>query len=469
MEVKRRLKNLSKLSRELLAEGESERSDFKRRPEGISADDLVAFANSETGGDILAGVEEQIIKKTQVGIVCGCNVDDAAILQVLNKAVSCIPPVAITAYIENLSDKPILRVQVPSSETKPHCTAKGVYCRRDGTRNRPLHPAELLRLFLDSEASTFAARFETAAQRITDELYSLENSLESSIKSMADQLGWADMQLGDTESTLSSIEGLVANLTISSKKTNSRLRALFRQDKRDDPVRKSARLEYLDRLIQQISDNENLVKHVVAGRELKLENDISSDSDLANEDLDQLLKIASRHVRITERDKEYEIVVRPPKNCSSVELDGSTQKLEDGGEIASDLVKRAKRAFLLGFVSFEGAIVGTAALTKPPVSTRTKVLNLAKSKLDPNALDYELGWVLLDDNHRQKGQMTRLMKELLSQVKGSVVFAVSASTNQLVREVLTQFDFLQDGIEFGSRVETKKLFVRGAPETQSSN
>lgn len=469
MAVKRRLKNLSKLTRELLGEGESERSDFKRRPDGISADDLVSFANSETGGDILAGVDEQIVEKAQNGKICGCNVDDAAILQVLNKAVNCIPPVAITVFIENLNDKPILRVRVPSSETKPHCTPRGVYCRRDGARNRPLHPSELLRLFLDSEASAFAARFETAAERIADELGSLESSLDQSIKAMADQLGWADMQLGDTESTLSSIQGLVANLTTGSKKTNSRLRALFRQDERDDPVRERARLEHFNRLIRQISDDEQLTKHVVAGGELQVNGETSSDSDLTDEDLEKILVAAARYVRNSERDKEYEIVVKSPTDLSSVELNEFTKKLENGGESGSALVKRVNRAFLIGFVSFEGAIVGTAALTKPPVSTRKKVLNTAKSKLDANTLDYELGWIFLDDTHREKGQMTRLMKEILSQVKSSSLFATVANSNELTRELLTQFDFLKDGIEFGSRKNTKNLFIHGSPDTQKSD
>lgn len=250
MAIKTRIKNLSSLTRELLAEGESVRSDFKRLPDGISTDDLVAFANSETGGNILAGIDEHIVERAQVGIVRGCEVGDATVLQILNKAVSCIPPVSINVYIENLDDKPILRVEVPPSQTKPHCTPKGVYCRRDGARNRPLHPSELLRLFLDSEASAFAARFEVAAERITGDLSDLEASLESSIKNMADQLGWAEYQLGDTESTLSTIQGLVTRLTTDTSNVNSRLRALFRQDKRDDPVREKAHLRYVNNQIK---------------------------------------------------------------------------------------------------------------------------------------------------------------------------------------------------------------------------
>ena len=72
MAAPRRTKRISALTTSLLREGESERCDFKRAPEGISTDDLVAFANSEEGGSILAGVDERAGPGgTQVGFVRG--------------------------------------------------------------------------------------------------------------------------------------------------------------------------------------------------------------------------------------------------------------------------------------------------------------------------------------------------------------------------------------------------------------
>jgi predicted HTH transcriptional regulator len=204
--VARRTKTISKSTRTLLAEGESERADFKRTPDGISAEDLVSFANTEAGGSILAGVEEQCGPGgEQIGVVRGCDVSDATILQITNKALSCVPAVGIRVHIEGLGKTPFLRVDIPPSQTKPHCTPKGIYCRRDGSRNRPLHPGELLSIFLESESRAFAEKFEAAASRITDDLGELEASLDHSIRSMADQLGWADSKLGDTESTLSAV------------------------------------------------------------------------------------------------------------------------------------------------------------------------------------------------------------------------------------------------------------------------
>jgi hypothetical protein len=471
MAIKKRIKNLSKLTRELLAEGESVRSDFKRLPDGISADDLVAFANSEAGGSILAGVDEHIVDKAQIGLVRGCDVSDATVLQVLNKAVSCIPPVSIDVYIENLDDKPILRVEVPPSHTKPHCTPKGVYCRRDGARNRPLHPSELLRLFLDSEASVFAARFEVAAERITADLSNLEASLDSSIKSMSDQLGWAEYQLGDTESTLSTIQGLVAKLTTDTDDVNSRLRALFRQDKREDPIRKKARLQYVNRRINEIREDENLFAHVVAGGKLTVKGKQREDSDITDEDAKQLLEIATRHIYETERDKKYLIVVKAPKACSDAELDQFAAKVADGGEVADGIRQRAKRAFRLGMIVHEDAVVGTAALKKPAASYRTKVFKKAGSQLDPAAYPYELGWIFFDVPHRKKGQMTRLINDLLPAAKGSALFATTRTSNDIMQEMLAQIDFSEDGTEYQSEqnpAETVKLFVRTAPQIEAS-
>lgn len=467
MAIKKRLKNLSKLTRQLLSEGESARSDFKRIPDGISADDLVAFANSDDGGQILAGIDEQTIDKAQIGVVRGCDVSDAAVLQVLNKAISCIPPVSIDVYIENLDDKPILRVEIQSSQAKPHCTPKGVYCRRDGARNRALHPSELLRLFLDSEASAFAARFEVAAERITEDLSKLESSLDDSIKSMSDQLGWAEFQLGDTESTLDSIQGLVAKLTINTSNANSRLRALFRQDERDDPVREKARLHYFNKLIKEIEEDENLFNHVASGGELALNSKQPEDSDMSDEDAKQLLQLAVRHVQDTERDKKYKIVVKASKACTDDELDQFAAKAADGGEVADGIRDRVERAFRLGFIVYDNAIIGTAALKKPAGGYRDKVFKKASSRLDPSAYPYELGWIFLDEPHRKKGQMTRLINDLLPAAKDSGLFATTRTSNEIMRDILAQLKFSEEGAEYKSEQnpgDTLNLFVRAAAQ-----
>jgi RimJ/RimL family protein N-acetyltransferase len=468
MTVKKRIENLSKVTRGLLLEGENERLDFKRRVDGISSDDLIAFANSETGGQILVGVDERTEGKIEIGVVCGCDVSDAAILQVLNKSVSCLPPVALNVFIENLKDKPIIRIEIPSSSTKPHCTQKGTYCRRDGTRNRPLHPSELLRLFLDSEARAFAARFEVAAERITNELSDLQSSLQDSINSMSDQLGWADFKFDDTESTLDQIQGLIAKLTQDTDKANSRLRTLFAQDQRDDPVQQDERRNFVNECVDKILSSPDILSAIASEDELTLRVESSENRDVSEDDKKELIQLAIDHVRRAERDKQYQILVRPPKAFSNLELEQFVEIVERGGEVANGVAGRAKRAFQLGFIACDGKIVGTAALKRPTESYKQKVFKKAKSELDPAQYEFEIGWIYLEVPHRGKGQMTRLLDALLRQTDLKPLFATTRVSNEIMREMLEQLRFQADGFEYASDSDLDsnlKLFVRKAEGT----
>lgn len=261
---------LSKVTKAALLSGESETVDFKRTAESITTEDLVAFAN-RSGGTIYAGVEELSDSQgVQRGVAIGCDVSDSAKLQVLNKAVSCIPPVAVELHIENLAASPIIRVVIPASASKPHCTTKGIYCRRDGVRNRPLHPTELLKIYLDQEASAFAERFESTADRVTANLEQLEQTLSESIDSMGSQLGWAEYKLGDTESTIDTILGRVVLTEKAVADVETRLRALFRQDDREDPVRDQVRADFVKSIVDQLLNDKALLKRAAEGASLQI-------------------------------------------------------------------------------------------------------------------------------------------------------------------------------------------------------
>ncbi|WP_180336057.1 AlbA family DNA-binding domain-containing protein [Pleomorphomonas diazotrophica] len=283
----------------LLQAGEGDRVDFKRGPDGVSAEDLVAFANAG-GGAILAGVDERADDGgAQVGVVVGCDVGDGTILQIANKALGCIPPIAIDVSIENDDDKSFLRINVPSSATKPHCTPKGVYCTRAGRRNRALHPTELLKIFLESEARAFAERFEAAAGRITNELGELEESLESSIQNMADQLGWADSKLGDTESALATIQVYVTRINSETNDIASRLRTMFRQDKRDDPVTERERNKLRGELVDQLLNDRKLLDTLAKGTAaVKIGVEGKAAEELTKEDLQAILMDALKIVTV---------------------------------------------------------------------------------------------------------------------------------------------------------------------------
>jgi len=262
----KRYESISNAAQKLLTEGESARVDFKALPNGVSVKDLVSFANTDVGGTILVGVEEKRgAKGEQVGNIVGSDISDSTILQIKDKALHCIPPICIEVHIENLNTNPFLRVEIPASQTKPHCTREGVYCRRDGNRNAPLQPTELLGIFLDKEAQAFAEKFQAAADRITHDLDYLEQCLTQSIESMADKLGWSERKLDDTESMFHSTVSYALSAKEETEYISTRLRALFAQDGRHDPVRNPIRKQLLKDLVAQLSNDDALLESVVRG------------------------------------------------------------------------------------------------------------------------------------------------------------------------------------------------------------
>ena len=467
MASNKRMKGLSPLTRRLLAAGEGDQVDFKKIPDGISQDDLVAFANSEMGGRILVGVDEETVDGAQVGSVRGCDVSDGTILQITNKAVTCIPPVSIEITIENLGAKPILLISIPSSVTKPHCTSRGVYNRRDGARNRPLHPSELLQVFLNTEARAFAERFEAAADRIATDLTSLENSLDKSIKSMADQLGWAESQMYDTESSLDEILRRARSLEQTTADITERVRSIFRQDNRDDPVRKRELNKLANQLVKAIDGREDILEKVKLGGEVEVKKSADLSPELTEEDTRTALKMATDFVRRREEKKLYQVFCKPPNECEEGELEAFCTIVGEGGEVIDGLKDRVKGAFRLGFIAYKEDIVGTAALKKPKASHRTKVFAKAKSSQAQAEYPYELGWIYLQERHRKKGQMTRLIDELMPLAKGVGLFATTRTTNTIMKEILVQLQFQPDGEEYPSTLqpsENLRLFLLNARE-----
>ncbi|MEA3265421.1 MAG: ATP-binding protein [Candidatus Fermentibacteria bacterium] len=170
---------LSEKAEELLGSQESRELDFKESIGGLSADDLVAFANCESGGTILLGVREnQDEQGRQTAEIVGCEIGDRAKLSILGKAGSCVPPVELFVIVENTEGKkPFLRVSIPSGAKKPYSTSGGTYKIRGDARNNPLTPDLLLALFMDTENAQFINRFSQATQELESSLHELKSRL----------------------------------------------------------------------------------------------------------------------------------------------------------------------------------------------------------------------------------------------------------------------------------------------------
>ena len=147
-------KQISARAKALLGQQEGLDVDFKKTASAVTEEFLAAFANSHAGGAILVGVEEgRASNGLQSAQVVGCTVGDREKLTLLNKALGCSPPVQIQVIVENLSRCPFLRVEIPSSPHRPHCTSSGKYVIRGDERNEPLIPERLLGLDLRDECA----------------------------------------------------------------------------------------------------------------------------------------------------------------------------------------------------------------------------------------------------------------------------------------------------------------------------
>jgi hypothetical protein len=204
--TKKVYKRISARSKLLLTKEEGYDVDFKKNGD-CKPEDLVAFANSQGGGTILLGVDEMVgFNGLQKGIIVGCGVSDGDKLSILNKATQCIPHIDIQIITENLNDKPFLRVEIPSSPKKPHCTQKGVYKTRSDRQNTAILPQELLRIYLDSESENFLQRYSKATVEMRNELNQLHHRQLSEL-----QMSTMDTEV-NIETAVQTINDLMSEL-----------------------------------------------------------------------------------------------------------------------------------------------------------------------------------------------------------------------------------------------------------------
>ena len=179
---------LSERARTLLAREEDCDVDFKRLAQ-LDSEDIVAFANSATGGAVLLGVAEgEDALGRQVGIVEGCDVGDRARQAVIAKAQSCVPPVHLEVHTETDGERSFFRVEISSGPHKPYCTQGGTYKIRGDGQNLALRPKALLLMFLEAEGQEFLGRFREATVDLEHDLRETRFRLLASVDSMERQI-----------------------------------------------------------------------------------------------------------------------------------------------------------------------------------------------------------------------------------------------------------------------------------------
>lgn len=283
---------------ELLESGEGEDVDYKETAVGVSIDDICAFANMRDGGTILVGVREQ--KKpdgSQCGQPIGCPVDDSTLLMLTNKAQNCHPPIQIVHSIETRNEISFLRIDIPPSSTRPHCTAKGTYLGRSGPRNVALLPPALLGIFLESEAGMFQARFTEATTHVTESIaetaeavQKMQEQIGDRIEDISTELGWSDSKFDDTGDKIDRIEALLREVLRRETEVGSRLREIAKATSSKDPVREKALEQAKEAMKTAILENEEVLRGASTGDKFELKTSGSVAAELVGDDLQAIFE-----------------------------------------------------------------------------------------------------------------------------------------------------------------------------------
>lgn len=186
-----RYQEISQDAAEMLALGESGRFEFKRDVDAVSVKLLAALANwvaLDSGREaayLLVGVQE--VEDRTTGLVWG---EPRGLPKGLDKAVARIQdlasqtrPVPVDAFVveENVAgETPFVRVEVRPT-MPPHFDNEGRRQTRQGRSTRALTDDELLRVYLDREAGSFAARFK----QTSDELRSAVGAIGDQVDDVA--------------------------------------------------------------------------------------------------------------------------------------------------------------------------------------------------------------------------------------------------------------------------------------------
>jgi len=267
--------------------------EFKESLSGLKSEDIVAFANSKTGGVILIGVKDDSDNQgRQIGTVTGCQISDNGKLSILNKAQSCRPPVNLEIISTEIYGTSVYVIEIPSGEFKPYCTDGGTYRIRGDGQKRSLYPSELLSLFMESERNKFINNFKEATKELERNLEETKQQMLQETNAMLKELQSFDKKISET---LDDIYSSADNADSNSSNVESTVDDI--EDTVDDIWRILMTVSYLlPRIDSSIKSNQNM--------------DEFDPKEFVKESLSRSLKRISRNGVYSQRiiDKQVNIV-----------------------------------------------------------------------------------------------------------------------------------------------------------------
>jgi len=293
-------KALSRRARALLTRPEGIDVDFKRSPQAVTAEHLVAFANSVAGGAILVGIEDDALPDgRQRGSIVGCDVGDATRLTLMNTATTCVPPISIEIVVENAASLPFLRVEILPSSMRPHSTGGGTYkVRRDG-RSAPLLRDELLTMLVEQEGATFASRFRKATERMQSDFERSFAEVQQLAESIHTATQGAESEASDATWSLQQLESDVPDIARQVGRTDARVRdldlqlqSLLAHTGAPDPIKQRETEKLKKDVARQLDKDEKLRTVVLNGGAVGL--NATHSGRLSKEEVEHTLREAVR-------------------------------------------------------------------------------------------------------------------------------------------------------------------------------
>lgn len=160
---------------------------------------------------------------------------------------------------------------------------------------------------------------------------------------------------------------------------------------------------------------------------------------------------------------EFIVSARSPDECDAERLATFQALVLEGGEVNPvTLPNLIRQARTLAFVQLNQSVVGIGGIKRPNESHRGKVFSRSKTNLNPAMFDFELGWVYIRPIARNKHQVSPLIRELLTGLKGAPIYATSNVNNASMHTSLKNCGFTPDGNPYPSKLNESyiQLFVR---------
>ena len=131
-----------------------------------------------------------------------------------------------------------------------------------------------------------------------------------------------------------------------------------------------------------------------------------------------------------------------------------------GNEANNNLVEdRLYTSALTAYFKDNNRIIATSTIKMPEVSYINTIFDKALSKLDPLDYVFELGYVFVDLNYRNKKLASTLCFELVQKFKTENLFSTTRTDNLGMQSILDTLGFVPNGNTYPSINQEKLLRI----------